>query len=85
MKTLPIDFNCIGEHTPYQVSIFGGETVVRINRTALKDIDKKFIKYKNGKRFLAVPQNKVGLQNFLPIVYCYKKVITRKGSVNFIS
>ena len=84
MKTLPIDFNCIGEHTPYQVSIVGGETVVRINRTALDDIDKKFIKYKNGKKFLAVPQNKVGLQNFLPIVYCYKKIIMKK-SVLFMS
>ena len=84
MDTLSIDFNYINENTPYQVSIIGGETVVRINRTALKDIDKKFIKYKKGKRFLAVPQNKVGLQNFLPIVYCYKRVVTSK-SINFIS
>ena len=84
MKTLSIDFNYIDENVPYQVSMIGGSVVVRINKTAIKNIDKRFIKYKNGKRFLAVPQNKVGLQNFLPIVYCYKRIVTGK-SVNFIS
>jgi len=84
MKKLSIDFNYINENVPYQVSMIGGSVVVRINRTALKNMDKKFIKYKKGKTFLAVPQNKVGLQNFLPIVYCYKRIVTGK-SVNFIS
>ena len=84
MKTLSIDFNYIDENVPYQVSMIGGSVVVRINKTAIKNIDKRFIKYKNGKRFLAVPQNKVGLQNFLPIVYCYKRIVT-KNSVDFIS
>ena len=84
MKTLSIDFNYIDENVPYQVSIIGGSVVVRINKTAIKNIDKRFIKYKNGKRFLAVPQNKVGMQNFLPIVYCYKRIVT-KNSVDFIS
>ena len=84
MKTLSIDFNYIDENVPYQVSMIGGSVVVRINKTAIKNIDKRFIKYKNGKKFLAVPQNKVGLQNFLPIVYCYKRIVT-KNSVDFIS
>ena len=84
MKKLSIDFNYIDENVPYQVSIVGGAVVVRINKTAIKNMDKKFIKYKKGKTFLAVPQNKVGLQNFLPIVYCYKRIVT-KNSVDFIS
>ena len=84
METLSIDFNYIDENTSYEVSTIGGETVVRINKTAFRDIDKKFIKYRKGKKFLAVPQNAKGFKNFLPVVYCYKRVVT-KNSVNFIS
>jgi len=86
MKTkLSIDFNYIDEGCSYLVAFHNGTIpYVKINKSAFKDIDKKYTKKINGRIFLACPQSAKGLLNFLPVQFVYKRIVT-KDAVSFIS
>ena len=83
-RKLSIDFSYIDEGVSYQIAVLQNEAIVKINKSAFDSIPKKFTKKSKGKSFLACPQNDRGVKNFLPVLFVYKRIIT-KNSISFVS
>ena len=83
-KKLSIDFSYIDECNSYVIALVQNEPVVKINKSAFDKISKEFTKKRNGKTFLACPQNNKGLKNVLPVLFVYKRYISKRG-VTFMS